>query len=270
MTHLQLEKLVKNKKFIGSFLFCGPNEETELAAIDFAKKIFSNNPKVEAGNHPDVHLYRPEGKSATHSIDSIRSLTEQVYLAPFEAPWKIFIIHDAERMLPTSSNALLKTFEEPAKDTILILLSSASEQILPTIVSRCRKLFFYSNAQTLKIREDLQKPLLEFLSLSQKNYLNIRDFSIAFAELFEDNKSEFEEVCNLILSWFRDLHLLLCGGDTQWLMHPDHYETLLHQTQKGNTPSLELVQKSVANARASAARYLPISSILESLFLKLT
>jgi DNA polymerase-3 subunit delta' len=54
----------------------------------------------------------------------------------------VFIIHDADRMLSYSANALLKTFEEPGQDTIIILLSSSPAALLPTVLSRCRSIFF--------------------------------------------------------------------------------------------------------------------------------
>jgi len=96
----------------------------------------------ERQNHPDLTIIRPQGKLGMHSIEAIRNLGVEAQQAPFEAPAKVFIIHDAEKMLPTSANALLKTFEEPATTTVIILLSSVPEQLLPTILSRCRKIAF--------------------------------------------------------------------------------------------------------------------------------
>jgi DNA polymerase-3 subunit delta' len=78
-----------------------------------------------------------------HSIAAMRQFSEDVYLAPFEAKKKIFIIDDAERMLPFSSNALLKTFEEPALDAVIILVSSNPTALLPTVLSRCRTIRFH-------------------------------------------------------------------------------------------------------------------------------
>ncbi len=92
--------------------------------------------------HVDVHHYFPEGKSGMHPIDSLKELQSQAALEPMEAPLKFFIIHDAERMLPTSSNALLKTLEEPPAKTILILLTNHEQQLLPTIRSRCQTFRF--------------------------------------------------------------------------------------------------------------------------------
>jgi DNA polymerase-3 subunit delta' len=120
-----------------------------LFAEAFAKLLLcmddphgTNRRKIESGNHPDIRVYRPEGKIGMHSIASMRQFNEEVYMAPYEAKWKVFIIHDADRMLSYSANALLKTFEEPGQDTIIILLSSSPAALLPTVLSRCRSIFF--------------------------------------------------------------------------------------------------------------------------------
>jgi DNA polymerase III subunit delta' len=93
--------------------------------------------------HPDIHLILPDPKSDQHPVANMRQLIQEAGLPPFEAPSKIFIIHDAEKMLPASSNALLKTLEEPPSRTYFILLTSQSELLLPTIISRCCKIPFF-------------------------------------------------------------------------------------------------------------------------------
>ncbi|WP_068466494.1 ATP-binding protein [Candidatus Protochlamydia phocaeensis] len=103
--------------------------------------------KIEKGQHPDIHVYRPEGKLGLHSIQTMRQLSEEVYLPPYEAKWKVFIVHEADRMLTYSANALLKTFEEPPPCTLIILLSRSQSALLPTILSRCRILQFQTIPQ---------------------------------------------------------------------------------------------------------------------------
>lgn len=145
-----LNCMAKSKTFGNSLLFAGPDGiGKSLFAMEFAKMIIcaddplgNHRSKLEAGNHPDIRIYRPEGKIAMHSIASLRQFNEEVYLTPYEAKWKIFIIHDADRMLPSSANALLKTFEEPWRESIIILLSNNPTALLPTILSRCRSVYF--------------------------------------------------------------------------------------------------------------------------------
>jgi DNA polymerase-3 subunit delta' len=96
---------------------------------------------------PDLHRLAPEGKSGLYAIDTLREMMEKEHAAPFEAPGKVFILEDAERMQPASANALLKTLEEPSQGTTFILLSSNPNEILPTILSRCVTLTFQPLAE---------------------------------------------------------------------------------------------------------------------------
>lgn len=134
-----LKTAIKKGAIGQSLLFAGSDADTMgQFALEFATATLSHS----GAHHPDLHLYHPEGKLGMHTIESMRKLSEEVYLSPFEGERKVFILYEAERMLPTSSNALLKTFEEPAEDTLIILISTQPENILPTIRSRCRVVRF--------------------------------------------------------------------------------------------------------------------------------
>jgi DNA polymerase III subunit delta' len=130
-----------------SMLFAGSEGVGKaLFARALAAAIMANGPdaqtKILENKHPDLHIYKPEGKIGMHSIGSMREFSKEVYMAPFEARKKVFIIEDAERMVTFSANALLKTFEEPAKDAVIILTSCNPSLLLPTIKSRCTTIHF--------------------------------------------------------------------------------------------------------------------------------
>lgn len=116
-----------------SLLLIGASKEE---ALEMTKQILGPSPKIDSGNHPDLHYYAPEGKSDLHPIASIHQMIGEMSLPPFEAKRKVFILEDAEKMLPSSSNALLKTLEEPHEDTYFLLLSRHPDRLLPTILSR--------------------------------------------------------------------------------------------------------------------------------------
>jgi|LakMenEpi03Aug12_release.lakeMendotaPanAssembly.Ray.scaffolds.fasta_scaffold16465_4 DNA polymerase-3 subunit delta' len=143
-----LTHAIKSQTLPQSMLFVG------LEGI--GKSLFAEEVAKSLPGGADLHVYRPEGKIGMHSIASMREFSESVYMAPFQGAWKVFIIHDAERMLSYSANALLKTFEEPATDSIIILLSSNSAALLPTILSRCRTVRF-QNLKTEEIAAFLEK-----------------------------------------------------------------------------------------------------------------
>jgi DNA polymerase-3 subunit delta' len=86
-------------------------------------------------------LYGPPDGMLSHGIASVRLLQRRAALTPVEARRKIFILGDAERLIPQDSaeaaaNALLKLLEEPPADTTLILTAADARHVLPTIRSR--------------------------------------------------------------------------------------------------------------------------------------
>lgn len=87
--------------------------------------------------YPDVHHIAPEGPLIP--VDVIRdSVLPEAARSPFEGDYKIFIIEEADRMNDPAQNALLKTLEEPHSDTVFILISDQEEELLDTVLSRCR------------------------------------------------------------------------------------------------------------------------------------
>jgi DNA polymerase-3 subunit delta' len=81
-------------------------------------------------------------KATGIKINSIREIRKESTLTVFGTGKKVFIILDAENLNDQSSNALLKTLEEPHEDTLLILTTSQPDALLPTIISRCQQIRF--------------------------------------------------------------------------------------------------------------------------------
>lgn len=345
--------MVQKNAISNSLLFAGPDGiGKSLFAEAFAKQIIcADDPssahlsKLESGNHPDIHIYRPEGKIGMHSISSLRSFNEEVYLPPYEATRKVFIIHDAERMLTYSANALLKTFEEPSLDSIIILLSRAPELLLPTIMSRCTSVYFHIlpeneiaqilvtkggagegeakrlaalsrgsagnafrllqqgesgardlilglfvkgacgnytdlaqkareisdivDASTTQVEEsakaELKRGYTEKLSAVQQQAIEKEVDGIATMKTIGEAQSLFD----IILSWYRDLHLLVANGNRELVFHRDYLSQLDLVVQRGSILPIEVVQKAINEARLALERSTPLNFCLESLFLKL-
>lgn len=86
--------------------------------------------------HPDLKWIAPEG--SVIKVDEIRALAAFAVGTRQSARCKVAVIESAELMNPNAANALLKTLEEPPKDTYLLLTTSRAGRLLPTIVSRCQ------------------------------------------------------------------------------------------------------------------------------------
>jgi DNA polymerase III subunit delta' len=93
---------------------------------------------AERREHP---LWEAPSGLAIHGIAAVRLLLRELALKPVLGRRKVFIIGDAERLVPqtgteAAANALLKALEEPPADTTIVLTSAVPAALLPTIVSR--------------------------------------------------------------------------------------------------------------------------------------
>ena len=82
----------------------------------------------------------PESKSGEITIDAIRDLTDRVALTTLRGTRKLALIDPADRLNGAAANALLKTLEEPAGDTLLCLIAEQPGRLPATIRSRCQLL----------------------------------------------------------------------------------------------------------------------------------
>jgi DNA polymerase-3 subunit delta' len=78
----------------------------------------------------------PAGLS--YSVAETRELVARSALAPTRGGWQVTIIEDADRFTEQALNALLKALEEPPPRGVWLLCAPSSEDLLPTIRSRCR------------------------------------------------------------------------------------------------------------------------------------
>ena len=86
-------------------------------------------------------LYGQPSGLANHSVATVRLLLRRLVLTPAIGTRKVFLIGDAERLIPQqanpeAANALLKALEEPPADTVLILTAAEPDKLLPTVLSR--------------------------------------------------------------------------------------------------------------------------------------
>src|SRR5215470_3990325 len=99
--------------------------------------------KIAMGIHPDVVVLVREGAAQIVPIENVRSqVIARLGLPPHEAEVRVFIVEEATAMAPPAANALLKTLEEPPGRTMFVLCTTAPEQLLPTIRSRCQRIRF--------------------------------------------------------------------------------------------------------------------------------
>src|SRR5215471_6168035 len=97
--------------------------------------------RIARGAHPDVLIVEP-GDSGNIRIEPIRETVDRTGFKPFEGRRRVVIIDGADAMVPGAQNALLKTLEEPPASSIFILVTARPDSLLPTVRSRCIRLWF--------------------------------------------------------------------------------------------------------------------------------
>ncbi len=96
--------------------------------------------KVIWSGHRDVGQVRAHNRLI--AVDAIRNLESETNFRPIEGMARVFLVDDAHQLNDSSSNALLKTLEEPSQTSHLILITSRPASLLPTIRSRCQTIRF--------------------------------------------------------------------------------------------------------------------------------
>lgn len=255
---------IEGSSFSGGFIFSGPEGiGKRMVAQICAQKLnclaqeikpcglCESCRKIEKLAHPDLHITQ-NGQSQI-KIEDIRSILREANLRPYEGAMKVFIIDNAHKLNLEAANSLLKTLEEPPKDSLIILITHKPQNIIKTIISRCKQIKFSplirSELETVLIKNySFEKLTAHFLAyyaegrlglalrlkdslyLAQKNKI-FDSFVLSSKplerQLMGQNKEELRACLNILASWFRDIYLLKLGLPDQEIIHLDRLSDLL-------------------------------------------
>jgi DNA polymerase-3 subunit delta' len=153
-----LRRALEGGRVAHAWAFIGPRGAgRRTTALAFAKALVAPSGgaaalRVDRGLHPDVHLLgptppasNPKGTPAIR-VENVRELERLASLKPALAPWKVFIVDDAETMTGAAPQAFLKTLEEPPARTVIILVLSQARALPATVLSRCQIVRFRPRA----------------------------------------------------------------------------------------------------------------------------
>lgn len=152
--------LLISKQFDGSGF---PEQYFATLAKELCGIELFQNPSASifevAATHQDIFIADRQRK--TLRLEELEKIKELIYYQPTEGIRRLIFIENCERMNANSANALLKALEEPQAKTIFVLTTKNKNSILPTIISRCQKVFlqFPDLPQTNFMLEILQQDL---------------------------------------------------------------------------------------------------------------
>jgi len=287
-----------------AYVFVGPEGiGKRKAALNFAKLLLCEKPLgsepcdscvscLKAGataaaasgasNHPDIQEVSPEGQVI--KIDAIREACRRLSLRGFESLFKILIVTKAGALNDESSNALLKTLEEPTANTVIILLADTLKSVLPTIASRCQRVVFSSLKQeviesilikqwgaspeaatylslisegslgsALKFHEDglfLRKNEMIKNALDRNCGLDV--FLDLSSKERQDRQENIKEVLFVLSSWFRDL--LLAKIESRSFINVDKEDDIMRDAHSFSFAEIEDRLVSIADAARDLKR----------------
>ncbi len=258
-----------------ALLFSGAPDSGQMeAAADFAKLLFCRVPKnnqpcgacpdcrqVESGGHADYIVVRPEEGHAL-KVEAVRELIAKASFKPFQAPAKVIVIDQADRMHEIAQSALLKTLEEPPAHTYFIVISYANEKLMPTIRSRTQSVHFSpllrDTAQETQVQA-ARHDLLTFIC-------GENDWKTA--DLLALEREEVVKALDLVISDAR--HLLLMRVDAGHLLgliedKPLKERALARFSEEGLLELLELLGEFKDRLLSSANLKLAISVLKDEL-----
>lgn len=105
-----------------------------LNEIDNQEK---NELRIDRRVHPDVKFFG-EDKNIDSALTA--EIVELAGFSPFEADKKVFVLFNVHAMNESAQNKILKTIEEPPKNTYFILACKNTTRILQTIISRVKQI----------------------------------------------------------------------------------------------------------------------------------
>lgn len=256
--------------------------------------------QAESGNHPDIIRVTHE-KPNSISVDDIRTqVNNTVDIKPYQGPYKVYIIPQADMMTPQAQNAILKTIEEPPSYAVFLLLTENAETLLPTINSRCVMLKLRNIKDTLikkYLMENLEIPdykadmctafaqgnMGRAIMLANSDHFNeIREEAVQLLKHISEMelneivaavknisvyKLEITDYLDIIMIWYRDALLYKATKEIDKVVFKDQLQSIKEQARKSSYEGIELILESLEKAKARLKANVNFDLVMELLFL---
>ena len=267
-----LRRIASSGRIANGYILNGPEGSgKKLIAARFAEMI---------GASPADTVFTEHEKPNLISVDDVRAVNAGIHIRPYDSPYRVYIVDEAEKMNVQAQNALLKTIEEPPSYVVILLLTTNAEAFLETILSRCVLLnvqplpvslaeewlvgkgFSESEARTAAVlsggalgrAQDMlnSESFREMLGavtdmLSKARNLSTRDL-LAFTSEMAKFKGEQQEALDFIRTWFRDVLLYKTENDTRNLIFRMHIGAVKDMSPNITFEGIERVLREVERA----------------------
>ena len=256
--------------------------------------------QAQSNNHPDIIWVNHASPNLIKVQEVREQVVETVEIRPYQSPYKVYIIPQADLMNEQAQNAILKSIEEPPEYVVFLLLTDNAEKLLPTIRSRCIMLKLRNIKDELirkylaeKLGADEQMAAIcaayaqgnlgKAIALASSDHFNaIRDevlhlmnyiHDMKVAEIVEAVKRsavykvEVEDYLDLVTVWYRDVLLYKATKDIDKLVFSDQISAVKEQAKQSSYEGLELILESIEKAKARLKANVNFELTMELLFL---
>lgn len=238
--------------------------------------------QMATGNQPDV-LYISHEKPGTIGVEDIRGqINGTVAIKPYSSPRKVYIMNEAEKMTVQAQNALLKTLEEPPEYTVILLLTTNMDTLLPTILSRCVLL----NMKPVRDSE-VKKYLMETMQLpdykadictafargnigkakllaASEEFDHIKEEAITLLKYINDMeiseivtaikkineyKLDVNDYMDILAIWYRDVLMFKATNDLNHLIFREEIQYIKKVADRSTYEGIELIINALDKAK---------------------
>lgn len=295
-----MQNAMKMNKVSHAYLINGERSSgKEFAAQIFATTLQCEEPKengdyIEAcgrchsclqaagRNHPDI-IFVTHEKPGSIGVEDIRTqINSDVAIKPYSSQRKIYIINEGEKMTVQAQNALLKTLEEPPEYTVIMILTTNVEALLPTILSRCVLLtmkpvpdklvkqylmealqvpdyqadvcvaFSRGNigkARLLATSEDFDKVKEEAVTLLK--YINDMEIAeiVSAIKKINEYKLDVNDYMDILAVWYRDILLFKATNDVNYLIFREEIQYIKRVADRSTYEGIERVIHALDKAK---------------------
>jgi len=308
-----LQNVIKLKKSSHAYIFSG---EAGMGKKMLAK-IFAQTLQCEKGdiepcmecksckqtlsmNQPDIKWLIHE-KPTTISVEEVREqINDDISIKPYSSPRKIYIIDEAEKMTTSAQNALLKTIEEPPEYGVILLLTTNSSSLLPTIQSRCVELSMKAlDKEMIKKhlieKENIPADQAEMAAIFSGGNLG-KAIKLAVSEHFEQlmgdvlyivknieymssaevgeyikktegYRVEIDEYLDLMRMWYRDVLMYKVSKDISEVIFRDEYKAIIDQAAQLSYNGLEIIIEAIEKVKIRLKSNVNYELVIELLYL---
>lgn len=256
--------------------------------------------QAESGNHPDI-IHVTHEKPNTISVEDVRTqVNNDIMIKPYQGPYKIYIISEADLMTPQAQNALLKTIEEPPEYAVIFLLTENAQMLLPTITSRCVILKLRNIKDTLikkYLMETVKVPdykadmctafaqgnMGRAIMLANSEHFNeIREEAVQLLKYIDEMdlnevvkaikrisayKLEINDYLDIIMIWYRDVLIYKATQDVTKVVFKDQLSCIKARARKSSYEGIEKILESLEKAKSRLKANVNFDLVMELLLL---